>query len=106
MDACRYPRPEAETPCWYCVSWAGPCWGDPYLADCRHGGDKRCVADAAHGCSHWMRETGLDDDGWRPVPLVRPRRPEGRPAALEQDVIAFARRLDHPLRAHGTARAD
>jgi len=35
MDAYRMPKPHPHTPCWYCKSWAGPCWGDPYMADCR-----------------------------------------------------------------------
>lgn len=55
---------QAQTPRWYCVHWAGSCWGDPQMADRRRGGDKRCQAVAAHGCVHWMRETGEDDEAW------------------------------------------
>ena len=94
MDAYRMPKPKPVQPCWYCVHWAGPCWGDPYLADCRHDGDKRCVADAPHGCVHWEREPGSDDDGWAPAPLLRPRTPVGRQVESGEDVIALAQRLD------------
>jgi hypothetical protein len=73
-------------PCWYCVYWAGPCWGDPYMADCRHGGTKSCVADAAHGCVHWEREPGVDDDGWAPAPIVRPMSPTGIPAEVDAEL--------------------
>lgn len=68
----------ASRPCWYCVHWAGPCWGNPYLADCRRGGQKRCSTDARNGCVHWMRETGVDDDGWEPPPLELPMSPARR----------------------------
>lgn len=76
--------PPVARPCWYCVHWAGPCWGDPYMSDCRQGGRKSCVPNAAHGCVYWMRETGVDDDGWAPVAIVRPKSPTGKP--LLEDV--------------------
>lgn len=66
-------------PCWHCVYWAGACWGDAYMAGCRYGGAKACVADASNGCVHWIRETGVDDDGWQPAPLERPKA-TGKPA--------------------------
>ncbi len=90
---------DLDRPCWYCVHWAGPCWNDPAMADCRRGGMKSCKADAARGCVHWMRETGVDDDHWAPAPLVRPASPGRREA--DAAAIALARRLD---RAGSTAR--
>lgn len=93
----------SNRPCWYCVHRAGPCWGDPYMADCRHGGVKSCKADAANGCVHWMRETGVDDDAWRPAPADTPMTPQKRqevdPAAIE-----FARLLDS-RKAHAANRS-
>ncbi len=50
-------------PCWYCVHYAGPCWGDPYLADCRRDPKApSCVANASHGCAFYVREIGVDDE--------------------------------------------
>ena len=69
------PKPHLSTPCWYCAHWAGPCWGNPYLADCRRDGLKLCVANAPDGCVHWERVPGVDDDGWAPVEIARPWRP-------------------------------
>ena len=88
MDAYRMPKPKPHQPCWYCVHWAGPCWGDPYMADCRHGGRKSCKADAANGCSHWEREPGVDDDGWAPVELVCPKSPSAPAFELTAELYA------------------
>jgi len=85
------PKPKPHQPCWYCMHWAGPCWGDPGLADCRRGGRKSCKAEAAGGCSHWERVPGVDDDGWAPVALVRPMSPERRQA--DAAAILLARKL-------------
>jgi hypothetical protein len=79
--------PPVDRPCWYCTHWAGPCWGDPYMADCHQGGRKSCVPNAGHGCVHWMRETGVDDDAWAPVAIVRPRSPTGKPMMSGDDLF-------------------
>ena len=84
-------------PCWYCVHWAGPAWGDPYMADCRRDGREACVANAENGCVHWMRETGVDDDGWEPAPLVRPTSPERRQYELTPEVLAICRQIQASL---------
>ena len=98
INAHRGPsEPLPDTPCWYCVHWAGPCWGDPYMADCRHGGRKSCKPDAAHGCVHWMREPGADDDGWSPLPLVRPRTPERKPVEMTAERYAVVRQIQADL---------
>lgn len=65
------PHNPAIGPCWYCRHYAGTCWGDPALADCRRDpGAPSCGAQAERGCVYWERETGVDDDGWRPAPRV------------------------------------
>lgn len=66
------PVNNAIGPCWYCRHYAGPCWGDPDLADCRRDSRSRaCVATASRGCVYFERVPGVDDDGWRPAPVVR-----------------------------------
>jgi len=92
-----YPAASLDRPCWYCVHWAGPCWGDPYLADCRRGGDKACVADAANGCVHWMRETGVDDDAWVPAPLKRPKTPGKQAFKMTSELYAVVNRIQADL---------
>jgi hypothetical protein len=64
-------------PCWYCRHYAGPCWGDPYLADCRRDPQApTCSANAAAGCVFFERLPGVDDDGWEPPPKVyKPLKP-------------------------------
>jgi len=94
-----YLANDLERPCWYCVHWAGPCWGDPYMADCRRNDQRCCKANAARGCVHWMRETGVDDDHWSPAPMDRPDSPAGR-LRIDPAAVALARRIDH---AHATA---
>lgn len=89
--------PVGVRPCWYCVHWAGPCWGDPYMADCRRDGRKNCHPDSARGCAHWMRETGVDDDGWSPAPLVLPWTPEGKPREMTPEVYALCRQIQAEL---------
>lgn len=80
------PHNDAIGPCWYCRHYAGPCWGDPSLADCRHDpGAPSCRGQAERGCSFWEREPGADDDGWRPapqkwVPLTAPQTTREQPA--------------------------
>lgn len=65
------PHSDAPRPCWYCRHYAGPCWGDPTLADCRRVPERpSCKAMAAEGCAYYEREPGVDDDGWRPAPRV------------------------------------
>jgi len=88
-------------PCWYCVHWAGPAWGDPYLAACRQGGVASCQANAANGCVHWMRETGVDDDGWRPAPLVRPKSPADKPFEMTPELYAVIRQIQADLDRRG-----
>jgi len=99
INADRGPAvpPRTDRPCWYCVHWAGPCWGDPYMADCRRGGSKTCKPDAAHGCVHWVRETGVDDDGWSPAPLVRPKTPGKRPFEMTPELYATVNRIQAAL---------
>ena len=52
------------------------------MADCRRDGRQDCVPDAAGGCVHWMRETGVDDDDWSPEPLNLPWSPEAQPMPM------------------------
>jgi len=84
-------------PCWYCVHWAGPSWGDSYMAACRYGGVRSCKANAANGCVHWMRETGVDDDGWAPAPLVRPKSAAGKPFEMTPELYAVIRQIQADL---------
>jgi len=97
MSTGDYTRPPKHQPCWYCVHWAGPSWGDPYMADCRRDGRRACKADAAKGCVFWMRETGVDDDGWSPTPLVRPRTPESKPREMTPELYAVCRQIQEQL---------
>jgi len=103
MSTGDYMRPESHQPCWYCVHWAGPCWGDPYMADCRFGGGKNCKPDAERGCVHWMRQTGVDDDGWSPAPLVRPQTPERKPRAMSAGLYAVCQQIQADLDARQAA---
>lgn len=80
-------------PCWYCVHWAGPAWGDPYLARCTRGGGSSCVANAGNGCVHWMRETGVDDDDWSPAALILPKSPDRKPFEMTPDLYAVIRQI-------------
>jgi len=84
-------------PCWYCVHWAGPAWGDPYMAACRQGGVASCQANAVNGCVHWMRETGVDDDGWAPTPLARPKSPADRSFEMTPKLYAVVRLIQADL---------
>jgi hypothetical protein len=84
-------------PCWYCVHWAGPAWGDPYMAACRQGGVASCKANAANGCVHWMRETGVDDDGWAPTPLMHPRSPADKPFEMTPELHAVVGQIQADL---------
>lgn len=84
-------------PCWYCVHWAGLAWGDPYLARCRRQKDSASVANAANGCVHWMRETGGDDDGWAPAPLMRPKSPADKPFEMTRELHAVVRQIQADL---------
>ena len=95
INADRGPAVPLRTdrPCWYCVHWAGPCWGDPFMADCRRGGQKACVANAATGCAHWMREIGVDDDGWSPAARDLPKTPRGKPFAMTAELYATVRTI-------------
>jgi len=52
------------------------------MADCRRDGRLNCHPNAAKGCVHWMRETGVDDDDWSPAPLNRPWSPEAQPMPM------------------------
>ena len=63
------------------------------MADCRRGGQKACVANAATGCAHWMREIGVDDDGWSPASLVRTWTPERQPLAMTAELYATVRQI-------------
>ena len=102
MDAYRMPKP--HQPRWYCTHWAGPCWGDPGLADCRRDGLKICKARAENGCSHHERVPSVDDDGWAPMALARPKPPECRPFD-DRAALAIARRLDQAAaQVQGTRR--
>jgi len=96
--------PVGVRPCWYCVHWAGPCWGDPYMADCRRDGRKNCHPDAARGCAHWMRETGVDDDGWSPAPLERPWTPERKPREMTPELYALCRQIQADIDRKAAAR--
>ena len=91
-------------PCWYCVHWVGPCWGDPYMADCRRGGVRSCNADAATGCVHWMRETGVDDDPWTPTPVNRPRSPGPKPVEMTAELYAVIHQIQTDLDRQAGAR--
>ena len=105
INADRGPSvPLPDTPCWYCVHWAGPAWGDPYMADCRFDNRKSCKPDARHGCVHWMREPGVDDDGWAPAPLIRPRTPERPPFVMTPELYATCRRIQAELDRKATTR--
>jgi len=91
----------APRPCWYCVHWHGPAWGDPYMADCRRYGVMCCKANAANGCVHWVRETGVDDDGWTPPPMVRPKRPDARPFKMSGELYSTVSKIQADLDARG-----
>lgn len=91
-------------PCWYCVHWNGPAWGDPYMAACNHGGIKSCKADAANGCVHWMRETGVDDDAWSPPAQVLPTTPECRPFEMTPELLKLTRKIQAELDARTDTR--
>jgi len=95
------PRPVTTTiprgPSWCCARWAGPAWGDSSMADCRQGGVASCQANAANGCVHWMRETGVDDDGWAPVPLPRSKSPADKPFEMTPELYAVVRQIQADL---------
>ena len=61
------------------------------MADCRRGGQKAWVANAAAGCAHWMREIGVDDDGWAPAPLACT--PERKPFEMTSEFYATVRQI-------------
>ena len=71
----------------------GAVLGDPYMADCRCDGRKNCHPDAARGCAHWMRETGVDDDAWSPAPLVLPWSREPKPRTMTAETYAVVRQI-------------
>jgi hypothetical protein len=78
------------------------------MADCRRGGRKSCHPDAGKGCVHWMRETGVDDDGWSPEPLVRPWTPEHKPGPMTAETYVAVRQIQSDLdrRAAAASRMD
>jgi len=44
-----------------------------------------------------MRETGVDDDGWAPTPLVRPKSPADKPFEMTPELYATVRRIQADL---------
>jgi len=63
------------------------------MADCRYGGQKACVANAATGCARWMREIGVDDDGRAPAPRDLPKTPTRRPFEMTAELYATVRTI-------------
>lgn len=50
------------------------------MTECSRGARHSCHADAPNGCAFWMRETGVDEDGWMP--------PRGAPSKTVFPVLA------------------
>lgn len=51
-----------------------------------------------------MRETGVDDDGWSPPPLVRPWTPERKAAPMTAETYAAVQQIQAALDARAAAR--
>ncbi|WP_157270592.1 hypothetical protein [Azohydromonas aeria] len=57
---------EARRPCWYCQHYGG-LLANGINARCNKPGAAPVVAQPAHGCAHWTREPGGDDEIWSPL---------------------------------------
>ena len=67
------------------------------MARCRRQKDSACVANAGNGCVHWIREMGVDDEGWAPGPLMLPKSPGDKPFEMTPELYAVVRRIQAHL---------